>query len=673
MDTNCDEYPVNSFSLDFTSLPVTPPSSPRSTGSASLFLSDINREENDSKVSRNDNLSDHDPDFNSYNLADNSSNGDQNESPTSLSDDQSTNKSDSANSDNSIIDNSVSDDGEHIDSDDEFENTSSSAESLKRKKKKSIGKRVNKKKKTKHNDNVMQSIMAELLAEAKSEPNLDGDLSTQMLMYLQEINWKSNLSNDETIELEPLYNKICEEISIVPKIGDILRLSMPYDEKCDLIEKILILYNAQPNTFEFLQLKRNLNKTIEKYKLFSMSEHDYEKYKKIEDSLTMPEKKFKPLKYQILDSNMSNTNKAFVYQKYKYFSTLDNSNSEYNKLKQWLETVMSLPTEMKLMRISSDDSSHKINKYLWTVKNRLDKEIFGLESVKEKILFLLNNRITNNNSKGLSFALCGPPGTAKTSIINTLSKAIDLPFFQINLGGAKDVSFLSGHGYTYEGAIPGVIVQALTTLKYKNGIIYFDEFDKISNSLHGIEISRMLLHITDFSQNDKFHDRYLSNGIDIDLSNIWFIYSLNEKELLDKTLCDRIPIIFVDGYDKHEKFQIAQNYIIPKSLENINLSKKQVIFSDSAIRYIITLSEKNQDKNTKSGVRQIKHIVDNILMKINLLKTIFEYKNKSKYNLKLSFDIANFKLPIVITEDIIDCLKIDTIIEENLSYKNMYM
>jgi ATP-dependent Lon protease len=531
----------------------------------------------------------------------------------------------------------------------------------------------NKRKRVKNNDEQLQSIIAQMMQDLES----DEDLSTQILKYLQELNWKNNLSDEDAKNLQPMYDKICEEISIMPKISDILKLSMPYEEKCDIVEKILILYNAQPNTFEFLQLKRHLNKLVEKYRNFSISDLDYEKYKRIEDSLTISEQKYKPLKYKILDADMSDVNKAYLYQRYKYFSTLESSNSEYNKLKQWIDLALSLPNQMKIMKISASDTSYKINKYLWTVKNMLDKEIFGLDMVKEKILFLLNNRITNNKSKGLSFALCGLPGTGKTSIIQCLSKAIDLPFFQINLGGAKDVSFLSGHGYTYEGAVPGVMVQALTTLKYTNGIIYFDEFDKISNTLHGTEISRMLLHITDFSQNDKFHDRYLSSGIDIDLSNIWFIYSLNDKALLDKTLSDRIPIIEVPGYNKKEKFHIVQHYIIPKILDNIGLRAKDIIFTDDALKYLIDIADMSDNpvsgSELGSGVRTAKHLLENLLMKINLLKTVNGYKNNPKYKLNLSYEIKNFKLPLTITKQTVDDLKIYTDYRENLSYRHMYI
>jgi ATP-dependent Lon protease len=513
-----------------------------------------------------------------------------------------------------------------------------------------------------------KEIIAEMIYEMDEE-----DLSTQVHNYLKEFNWKHDLTEEDIQILEPLYDKICVDISTMPKISDILKLSIPYEEKCNIIEKILILNNAQPNTFEFLQLRHQLNKTVEKYKKFNMTEEQYKEYREIENKLICSEKKIKPLKYHILDADIPISNKIFLYERYRYFSTLDTSNSEYNKLRQWIDVALNIPTKLQPMKILSTDTSYKINKYLYNIRRMLDDEIYGMESVKEKILFLLNNRITNNNSKGLSFALCGPPGTAKTSIIHVLSKAIELPSFQINLGGAKDVSFLSGYGYTYEGSAPGVIVQALLSLKYKNGIIYFDEFDKISNTLHGTEISRMLLHITDFTQNDKFHDRYLSNSIDIDLSNIWFIYSLNDKEMLDRTLSDRIPIIMVDGYTKKEKFKIAQDYIIPKSLCNVSLNRNNIIFTDAAIEYIIDIAEKTEKSKHKSGVRQVKHLIDNILMKVNMLKTINSSKKNSKFKLKLSFDLPNFSLPLIVSREVIDLLKVDNSEEESISYQNMYM
>jgi ATP-dependent Lon protease len=313
------------------------------------------------------------------------------------------------------------------------------------------------------------------------------------------------------------------------------------------------------------------------------------------------------------------------------------------------------------MQVCITDSSHDKMKYLFDVKNLLDREIYGLENVKEKILFSLNNRIINSDAKGLNFALSGPPGVAKTSIINVLSKSINLPFFQINAAGMKDSSFLLGYNFTYEGSAPGAIMQALASMKCKNGIIYFDEFDKISPTDHGMEISRALLHITDFTQNHKFHDRYISEQIDIDLSSIWFIYSMNDKNCINPTLRDRISIIEIDGYTTDDKRQIMHKYLLPAALVNIKLDKDAIKIEDTAIDYLIDIAgDISILKNGKSGIRQLKYLLDDILMKINFLRTTYNTSDtdKEKYKLNLSFSIQDFKLPLLITKQIIIDLNI---------------
>jgi ATP-dependent Lon protease len=508
-----------------------------------------------------------------------------------------------------------------------------------------------------------------------STVNNQNNLSEQIMHLVTEINWKYNLKETDINKYQVLYNKICSDISHVPKILDVLKLSMPYADKCELFEKIILLNNMTPMTVDFYDLKKYLNKIILEFKTFSISNSEYEKYKILENSLITIEA-YKPIEYQILDLDISDYNKSFIYKRYKLLKETDPTNLQYhNKLKKWIEWVIIIPTQIKPMLISLDDSSRDKNKYLWDVKNSLDREIYGLEEVKEKILFMLNNKITNKDSKGLNFALSGPPGVAKTSIINVLSRSIDLPFFQINAAGMKDSSFLLGHNFTYEGSTPGAIMQALTTMKYKNGIIYFDEFDKISDTDQGVEISRTLLHITDFSQNNKFHDRYISEQIDIDLSNIWFIYSMNDKNLIDPTLRDRISIIEIEGYDKSEKKKIAKQFLIPTALNNINLEKSMITIDDSALDHLIDIAEESSTRGTssKSGVRQLKHLIDEILMKINFLRTVTEDDvdhNNHKFN--LSFIIKNFKLPLVITKQIIIDLNIKKN-KKNDTFYSMYV
>lgn len=534
---------------------------------------------------------------------------------------------------------------------------------------------INKSEKTTYPYKMQKIIMDSLLDDAfieESEDNYE-DLSEQIQNFIRSINWKKDLTDDEIEKYKELYEKISADVSNVPQISEVLKLSMPYEEKCDLFEKLLILYNSPPVAFEFIQLKKHIEKTIKKYQQYSISEEEYSRYQNIRDSLIL-DKDQKPIEYKILDADISDSNKEYIYNRYKYLEEMDNSISTYNKLKQWIDCALSVPFKLKQLSINSNDTTYKINKYLWNVKEKLDKEIYGMETVKEKILFLLNNIILSNRAtKGLSFGLCGPPGVAKTSIILTLAKAIELPFFQINTGGMKDSAYLLGHNYTYDGSSPGIIVQALQSMKYKNGILYFDEFDKISNTEHGAEISRALLHITDFEQNSKFHDKYLSEGIDIDLSHLWFIYSLNDEKMIDPTLRDRIPIIHIPGYSKKEKYEIFKNYLLPKALNNIGINKDDIIFTDEAMLYLIEMSheQSTSDSNGKSGVRQLNHLLNNLLMKINFLKTT-RSKQIKKYKIKISFDIDNFKLPIIIDKNMIEKLKIKSNSNEDRGYLSMY-
>lgn len=518
--------------------------------------------------------------------------------------------------------------------------------------------------------NNIQQLLNELMNN-DSQLNLSRQLSTN----LQKLNWTVGLTDEEIFKYESQYNKIFQDVIEVPSLGDVLKLDITHEEKCDLFEKIIILNNISTGTAEFYSMKKSILKAIKRYSKFKPSKDEVQTYTQFEKAVN--HNNYKPAEYRILDLNINDQSKLFIYQRYKYLlETEGYANS--NKLKQWIDTILTLPTQIKHLSVNHQDSMYNINKYLWTVKNILDKEIYGLHRAKEKILFLLNNRIMNKDARGLSFAICGPPGTAKTSLINALSKAIELPFFKINLGGAKDSAFFVGHNYTYDGSMPGVIVQALQNLKYKNGIIYFDEFDKLSNTEHGAEISRTMLHIIDTSQNDKFHDRYVSEQVDIDLSYIWFCFSMNDENYIDPTLRDRISIIHIDGYDKHEKYEIARNFIIPRAIENISLPKSDVVFTDEGIYYLIEISERGEDF-ARSGVRQLKYLIEDLLMKINFMRTIYLKNNthpklmRNMYKLKVSFDVDDFYIPVIITKKIIDDLRIgEDLPVYDRSYISMY-
>jgi ATP-dependent Lon protease len=247
----------------------------------------------------------------------------------------------------------------------------------------------------------------------------------------------------------------------------------------------------------------------------------------------------------------------------------------------------------------------------------------------------------------------------------------------IPIGGAKDSSFLTGFSFTYEGAQPGAIAQALQELKCNNGIIFIDEIDKIPHTDKGNEISKALLHIIDPAQNHAFHDKYLSNQFDIDLSKIWFIYTLNNREDIERTLRDRIPIIKVSGYSYSEKNEIASKHLIPKALKNLNIGDGDIQFSAESIRYMISILQENQleiaDRDGRSGVRQLKYMIDHIIMKLNMLRNLWDPSKRYTHKLQLSFGVSNFRLPLIVTPDTIQQLGItETYRPENLRHLSMY-
>lgn len=474
--------------------------------------------------------------------------------------------------------------------------------------------------------------------------------------------WKKNLTKRDIKKYDPEYKNICNVISVMPTIESILKIDMPFKSKCDLMEQLIILDNMQPDTFEHLNLKTSLNEEIDKFQKSNLDKSMYTKYTNIERKLESISYDELPLKYKILGSDMSFDNKIAVYRKYKYWDTLTDSTSENAKLLNWLNTALNIPTKTTQLAVSIKDGNVAINKFLYDVKYILNKEIYGMENVKEQILCVLNNKITNPNLIGSSLGLVGSQGVGKTNIIKVLAKAVSLSFTSISLGGMSDSDHFVGHSFTYEGSRPGIIVDSLIQMKSLNGIIFLDEIDKISKTTHGEEISKTLLHLCDFTQNHEFCDKYLGNDIKINLSQMWFIYSLNYKHLIDKTLLDRLTIIEVAGYSDNQKKEMTLQYLLPASLKNINLNKDDITFSDEALNYIIEETNKmyddeTKDKNNTSGVRKLKDAIGNLVMKINYLKNII-LDDGTYGELKPSFGIPNFKLPFVVRKEHIDKLAI---------------
>lgn len=308
----------------------------------------------------------------------------------------------------------------------------------------------------------------------------------------------------------------------------------------------------------------------------------------------------------------------------------DNSDEEDNnenldenddKIYNYLFTKFVINSIFELNTLSSewDDFKERKMKYMEDVDVILDKCVYGQNDAKKQMKRIIGQWM-NGVSKGQCFGLCGPPGVGKTTICkNGLAKCLfddngnSRPFAFLPIGGATNGSFLEGHHYTYLGSTWGKIVDILMETKCMNPIIYIDELDKISKTEQGKEIASLLTHITDQSQNKEFYDKYF-NSIPIDLSQILFIFSYNDRDNIDSILRDRIQEINIKPLTRNEKLIITKNYLCPEIFNNVGYSPDEIIISKDALTVLI------EEYTYEAGVRKLNEILYDVVRDINLNK-----------------------------------------------------
>ena len=289
--------------------------------------------------------------------------------------------------------------------------------------------------------------------------------------------------------------------------------------------------------------------------------------------------------------------KAKALEEIRRFEILPSNSSESGVVRTYIEWILALPWSNQ----TTDNTD------ILFAEETLNKQHFGLEKVKDRILEYLAVKTMTGKNPSTILCLVGPPGVGKTSLARSIADALERKFVKVSLGGVKDESEIRGHRRTYLGALPGRMIQAMKKAGTINPVFLLDEIDKMASDYKGDPASAML-EVLDPEQNSHFSDHYLEE--EYDLSHVLFIATANYLENIPAPLRDRMDIIQVDSYTEHEKSEIAKRYLFPRQLEAHGLTEQQLTIDDAVILELI------QYYTREAGVRQLERVIGSICRKV---------------------------------------------------------
>ena len=293
--------------------------------------------------------------------------------------------------------------------------------------------------------------------------------------------------------------------------------------------------------------------------------------------------------------------KKAIRNEIRRYRNMGANNSEGQVIRNYIETLLALPW----------DRGSEENIDIKRASEILERDHYGLEKVKERILEYLAVRARVSNAEAPILCLVGPPGTGKTSIAKSIAEAMNRKYVRVCLGGVRDEAEIRGHRRTYVASMPGRIVAGLKEAGVNNPLMLLDELDKLGSDYKG-DPSAALLEVLDSAQNSRFVDHFVD--LPTDLSKIVFLATANTTETIPKPLLDRVEVLELSSYTENEKVHIAEGYLIPKQMKNHGLTAKEIAFSETAIRDMINYYTR------EAGVRSLERTIGKVCRKVILKK-----------------------------------------------------
>ena len=400
---------------------------------------------------------------------------------------------------------------------------------------------------------------------------------------------------------DDIEKKLTKLITILGQETDAIKIQRNLKDK---------IYSKMEKTNKEYYLKEQLKEIKKELGEESRSSEDVDEYKK---------------KYNKIEKFLNDNAQTEVRKQIDHYERIhQEGSSESYVLQNYLDTVFDIPF--------GKYSKKKLK--LQDVKDRLHKDHHALDKPKERILehfavreFLHNKKIDDSKLKGNILCFVGPPGVGKTSLANSISKALGRKLVRIALGGMEDISELRGHRRTYVGAMAGQLVQGMSEAKEMNPVIVLDEIDKVGRGYRG-DLTSVLLEILDPEQNNAFRDYYVNFGID--LSQAIFITTANDAGKIPAPLRDRMEFIVIHSYTPEEKFHIAKKHLIPQEMKQHGVTSKEFAINNQAIEILI------ENYTREAGVRGLRRQISKLIRKG--IKQILEEQTS-----KVSVTLKNLK------------------------------
>ena len=375
----------------------------------------------------------------------------------------------------------------------------------------------------------------------------------------------------------------------------------------NLEQRILYITKCVDRSLQLFELKQEMQARTHEEITQQQKEHFLQsQIKVIKNELGGPSEDddYFELRSKAAKMNWNREAAEFFNKELQKLTRFNPNSPDYSIQYAYLDNLLSLPwNNMKTSMFT-----------LPKLARDLDKDHFGLEKVKERIVEHMAVLSLRGDMRSPILCLYGPPGVGKTSLCKSIADSLERDYARVSLGGLHDESEIRGHRKTYIGAMPGRIIGALMKCSSNNPVFVLDEIDKIGKDYKG-DPSQALLEVLDPEQNSRFHDNYLD--VDYDLSKVLFIATANTISTISAPLLDRMELIDVSGYILEEKIKIAKKHLIPKLLEDHGFEAKEIKFDESALKYMI------EGFTRESGVRKLEKVISRVLRKLAVKKASY--------------------------------------------------